>query len=150
MARLIAFHFLGDGCITGTATMWDSGLMEELGGLEEWRRGWQGYDYHRDHALMKRASGMLPVLPADDACQEALPRQDLLENRLRRSATRSYWRRSEKSWVGAPCGAPGPAARAFSPSKQKLTLRSNAIIAMAPSESFGSILRSSSTNDAVA
>ena len=41
-------------CLSGCgATTMDAGLPQELGGLDEWRRGWQGYDYRRDHARMK-------------------------------------------------------------------------------------------------
>ena len=47
VARLAAFFWVGwawglTGC---SAAMWDAGVPQELGGLDEWRRGWQLYDY---------------------------------------------------------------------------------------------------------
>ena len=34
---------------------WDSGMLDEMGGLAAWQRTWRGYDFHAHHALLKAA-----------------------------------------------------------------------------------------------
>ena len=34
---------------------WDSGILDEMGGLAAWQRTWRAYDFHRHHTLAKAA-----------------------------------------------------------------------------------------------
>ncbi len=48
-----------------SATVWDSGVLEEMGGAEEWRRGWRLYGFRRDHRLVMEVPGAVDTMLGD-------------------------------------------------------------------------------------